>query len=82
MDASTRESGCSSTSVDDTFSLEAYRDWRGMYGWRLVNQRHYILAFSGEKYSTPEVALSAARGAKIAFAASEAAPLGEPAFSH
>lgn len=55
------------------FRLEVYRDWRGMFGWRLVNERGYILATSGERYPTREVARSAARGIKPAFAAAQPA---------
>jgi len=53
------------------FRLEVYRDWRGLFGWRLVNERGYVLATSGQKYPTSEVAHSAARGIKPAFAAAQ-----------
>ena len=77
-----RQTGKTILLEQDTFSLEVYRDWQGTYGWRLVNQRHYVLATSGEKYLTPEIALSAARAVKLVFPAAEVAPLGEAAFAH
>lgn len=57
------------------FRLEVYRDWRGQYGWRLINERGYVLATSGDTYPTADVARDVASGIKPAFAAAKVDPV-------
>ncbi len=50
------------------YKLDIFKDWSGDYRWRLVSDGGHVLVTSGDRFSTRELARSAATEASATVA--------------